>query len=70
MTQALPKKVTFDEFIAWYPENSEHKYKLHNGVIVEIPKPTGDHSDVAGFISGNLFVEILRLKLPYSIGWE
>jgi Uma2 family endonuclease len=70
MTQALPKKVTFDEFIAWYPENSEHKYELHNGVIVEMPKPTGDHSDVAGFISGNLFVEILRLKLPYSIPKE
>ena len=24
MIQALPKPVTFDEFIAWYPEKSEH----------------------------------------------
>jgi Uma2 family endonuclease len=70
MLQSLPETVTFDEFIAWYPENSEHKYELHNGIIVEMPKPTGPHSDVAGFISGNLFVEILRLKLPYSIPKE
>lgn len=35
MIQSLPKLVTFDEFIAWYPENSEYRYELHNGVIVE-----------------------------------
>ncbi|MBW4667279.1 MAG: Uma2 family endonuclease [Cyanomargarita calcarea GSE-NOS-MK-12-04C] len=43
MTQAQAelKLFTFDEFIEWYPENSEVRYELHNGVIVEIPKPTG-----------------------------
>lgn len=30
MTQAIPKQVTFDEFIAWYPENSEPRYELHD----------------------------------------
>lgn len=30
MTQAIPKQVTFDEFIAWYPENSESCYELHD----------------------------------------
>lgn len=35
MTQALPKIVTFDEFITWYPENSGVRYELHNGEIVE-----------------------------------
>ncbi|NJK67989.1 MAG: Uma2 family endonuclease, partial [Microcoleus sp. SU_5_3] len=29
MIQALPEFVTFDEFIDWYPENSEHRYELH-----------------------------------------
>lgn len=38
MIQALPKPVTFDEFIAWYPEKSEHHYELYNGVIIEMPK--------------------------------
>lgn len=67
MIQALPKPVTFDEFVAWYPENSEHRYELHNRVIVEMPLGTGDHSDVTGFIGLKLAVEIDRRELPYSI---
>jgi Uma2 family endonuclease len=67
MIQTISKTVTFDEFVAWYPENSVHKYELHNGVIVEMPKGTGDHSDVTGFISLKLGVEIDRRELPYSI---
>jgi Uma2 family endonuclease len=54
MIQTIPKLVNFDEFIAWYPENSENRYELHNGVIVQMPKPTGKHSRVAGFTSGRL----------------
>jgi Uma2 family endonuclease len=67
MMQTIPKLVTFDEFVAWYPESSPHCYELHNGVIVEMPNPTGDHSDVTGFISLKLAVEIDRRELPYSI---
>jgi Uma2 family endonuclease len=67
MIQTISKTLTFDEFVAWYPENSVHKYELHNGVIVEMPKGTGDHSDVTGFISLKLGVEIDRGELPYSI---
>ncbi|MCU0541936.1 MAG: Uma2 family endonuclease [Oscillatoriaceae cyanobacterium Prado104] len=65
--QAITKKVTFDEFAAWYPENSVRRYELRNGVIVEMPLGTGDHSDVTGFISSELNFEIRRLQLPYSI---
>ncbi|NJK74481.1 MAG: Uma2 family endonuclease [Richelia sp. CSU_2_1] len=67
MIQTISKTITFDEFVAWYPENSVHKYELHNGVIVEMPKGTGDHSDVTGFISLKVGVEIDRGELPYSI---
>lgn len=67
MIQTIPKLVTFDEFVAWYPENSVHSYELHNGVIVEMPLGTGDHSDVTGFISSEINFEIRRLQLPYSI---
>lgn len=62
MIQAIPKLVTFDEFIDWYPENSVHHYELHNGVIVEMPKPTGKHSDVGGFLGGELFLLIRQLQ--------
>jgi Uma2 family endonuclease len=51
MTQAILKPVTFDEFIDWYPENSENRYELHNGAIVQMPKATGEHSEVAGFLA-------------------
>ena len=67
MIQTISKTITFDEFVAWYPENSVHKYELHNGVIVEMPKGTGDHSDVTGFLSSEINFEIRRLQLPYSI---
>lgn len=70
MIQAIPKQVTFDEFIAWYPEDSGHRYELHDGEIVEMPKPTGKHSQVAGFLVAELNFEIRRLQLPYFIPKE
>lgn len=71
MTQAVSTKpVTFDKFIEWYPENSENRYELHNGTIVEMPKATGEHSEVAGFLCLKLGIEIERLKLPYFVPKE
>jgi Uma2 family endonuclease len=70
MIQAIPKQVTFDEFIAWYPENSSTRYELHNGVIVEMPKPTGKHSEVAGFLNIEIGVTCRLAKLPYFIPRE
>ena len=67
MTQTLTKPISFDEFVVWYPENAACKYELHNGKIVEMPLGTGAHSNITGFITGELHLEIRRLKLPYSI---
>ena len=66
-TQTKTETVTFDEFAAWYPENSVHRYELHNGVIVEMPLGTGDHSGVTGFTRDEISAEIRRLNLPYFI---
>ncbi|NER49631.1 MAG: Uma2 family endonuclease [Symploca sp. SIO1B1] len=70
MIPAISQKVTFDEFIDWYPENSEHRYELHNGIIVKRPKPTGKHSEIAGFLRGELFLLIRQRQLPYFIPKE
>jgi Uma2 family endonuclease len=70
MIQALQPTITFDEFIEWLPETSESRYELHRGIIVEMAKPKGKHSDVAGFAHGELFLEIRRLQLPYFIPKE
>ncbi|BAY59969.1 hypothetical protein NIES22_00260 [Calothrix brevissima NIES-22] len=67
MTQALRKLVTFDEFVAWYPENSGNRYELHDGVVVEMSQPTGEHEDVIGVLGLEISVEIKRLNLPYFI---
>ncbi len=70
MIQAIPNPVSFDQFMAWYPENSGHRYELHDGEIVEMPKPIGKHAEVGGFLTGSLFVEIVRLQLPYFVPKE
>ncbi|MBE9227477.1 Uma2 family endonuclease [Phormidium sp. LEGE 05292] len=73
MVQAIPTiptTVTFDEFIAWYPEGTGCHYELRSGEIVEMPKPTGKHSRVAGFTIAELNFEIRRLILPYFIPKE
>jgi Uma2 family endonuclease len=67
MTQALAKIITFDDFIAWYPENSGVRYELHNGEIVEIAQPTGKHETIKGFSAAELTLEFRRLNLPYFI---
>ncbi len=70
MIQAIPRQITFDEFIAWYPENSEHRYELHDGEIIEMPKPIGKHSEVGGYLALRLGIEIERLQLPYFVPRE
>ena len=70
MIQTITELVTFDEFIDWYPENSGCHYELHNGEIVEMPKATGKHSKLTGFMIADLNFEIRRLQLPYFIPKE
>ncbi|MBD2613085.1 MAG: Uma2 family endonuclease [Nostoc sp. ZfuVER08] len=67
MTQAIPKQVTFEEFVDWLPENSEVRYELHNGDIVEMAQPVGEHEEVKSFLRVEIPVEIKRLGLPYGI---
>lgn len=61
----LPNPMSFDEFLAWYPEDGR-RFELIEGRAVEM-LPTGPHEDVAGFISAELNFEIRRQQLPYSI---
>ncbi len=61
-TQTEPKIYTFDEFIEWYPENSVVRYELHDGVIVEMPKPRGKHSRLTGSLVGKLLTTITEIS--------
>ncbi|MDJ1172534.1 Uma2 family endonuclease [Roseofilum capinflatum] len=63
MTQAKaePKLYSFDEFISWYPEHSEVRYELHDGVIIEMPKPKGKHSNLTGSLIEQLLIVIRQM---------
>jgi Uma2 family endonuclease len=65
MTQALPKLVSFEEFANWKPDNG--RYELHNGVVVEIEEPLGDHEEIIAFLVEKLTLQYTRLNLPYGI---
>ncbi|AVH63258.1 hypothetical protein CDG77_18415 [Nostoc sp. 'Peltigera membranacea cyanobiont' 213] len=65
MTQAIPKLVTFEEFVDWLPENRRVRYELHKGEIVEMAQPVGEHEEVKGFLARKVTVEFDRLDLPY-----
>lgn len=62
MIQAIPKTLTFDEFIAWYPEDG--RYELIDGQIVEM-QPTGKHEEVTEFLSRQLILEASQKRRPY-----
>lgn len=67
MIQTLPKVTTFDEFVEFLPENSGVRYELHNGNIIKIVQPVGEHEESKGFLTIKIAVEIKRLQLPYGI---
>jgi Uma2 family endonuclease len=67
MTLALPKIVTFNEFITWYPENIGVRYELHNGEIVAMSPFQGRHERIKGFLAAELTLEFRRLNLPYFL---
>lgn len=60
-TQSQLKLYSFDEFIDWYPENSPVRYELYDGVIIEMPKPKGKHSDLTGFLIEQLLIIIREM---------
>ncbi len=62
--------MSFDEFMAWYPENSEKQYELRRGVVVEIPKRRGKHSRLAGDLAYDLGTAIRQENQPYFIPKE
>jgi Uma2 family endonuclease len=67
ISQPLAKVTTFEEFVDWLPENSGVRYELHNGNIIEMAQPVGEHEEVKGFLTVEISFEVKRLELPYSI---
>jgi Uma2 family endonuclease len=60
MIQAVPKLLTFDEFVACYGDNE--RYELIDGELIDM-EPTGPHEEVAAFVLRKVNVEIDRLNV-------
>jgi len=65
MVQALPQLLTFEDFLAWYPDG-EGRYELIDGMVFDMT-PTGDHEEVGAFMARKLNVDIDRQDLPCFI---
>ncbi len=65
MVQALPRPLTFEDFLAWYPDG-EGRYELIDGMVFDMT-PTGDHEEVGAFMARKLNVDIDRQDLPCFI---
>ncbi|WP_048320793.1 Uma2 family endonuclease, partial [Crocosphaera watsonii] len=64
------KPISIDQFLDWYPESSQNGYELRRGVVVEMPKPRGKHSEIAGFLIKCLNSVIDNMQVPYFIPRE
>ena len=62
--------ISFDEFMDWYPENAENRYELRRGVVIEMPKPRGTHSRLAGDLAYELGTVFRQINQPYFIPRE
>ncbi len=60
MILALPKtqSVTFEELVPWKPEVKY--YELHNGVIIEMNQPLGQHEWIIIFFNEKITSESTR----------
>lgn len=65
MVQATGPTLSFDEFLAQYPDNGG-RYELIEGEVVAV-RSTGAHEDIGGFIALKLGVLIDQTPLPLKI---
>lgn len=65
MVQTASQPLTFEQFLARYPEDGG-RYELRHGVILEM-RPIGAHEEVISLVRRKLDFEIERLGLPYFI---
>ncbi|HLP89960.1 MAG TPA: Uma2 family endonuclease [Nostocaceae cyanobacterium] len=62
------KHLTLTEFLEWLPEGE--RYELHDGDVVEMAQPTGDHALVIGKLIQKLTREIEIGNLPYFLSQQ
>lgn len=59
-----PKPLSFDEFLARYGD--DNRYELIDGEVFDL-EPTGQHEEVAAFITTKVCVQIDSASLPWFV---
>ncbi len=63
---APAKLLTFTEYLA-YSDDTDRRYELENGELIDVTPPTGLHADIVMFLFKLLDREIDRLKLDWVV---
>ena len=64
------KTMSFNEFVDWYPADSENRYELRRGAVIQVPKPKGKHSQLSSDLAYELGTTIRQLEQPFFIPRE
>lgn len=65
MMQAVQARMSFEEFIEWYPEDGK-RYELYRGVVREM-MPIGAHEVTSSLLSGYLNLEVFSKYPDYLV---
>src|SRR5262249_4424196 len=70
MSTAAPKRMTAEEFNAWVnrPENRDRHFELERGEVVEVSRPTLQHSVVCGNVTWALNNYVRRRRKGFVRG--
>ncbi|MBE9142895.1 Uma2 family endonuclease [Planktothrix mougeotii LEGE 06226] len=66
MVQTVTKKYSFEDYLN-YRDDTDLKYELFNGELIQMTPASGWHSDIIDFIQEQLKTEIRRLNLDWVV---
>jgi Uma2 family endonuclease len=69
MISTSKRLYSFEEYLKYYDE-TDKKYELVDGELVEVPPATGRHARIARLLYDLFRDEIRRLSLPWIPSWN
>ena len=66
MVQTVTKTYSFEDYLN-YRDDSDFKYELLNGELIQMTPASGWHSDIIDFIQEQFKIEIRRLNLNWVV---
>lgn len=65
MVQALPKRLSFEEYLV-YDDDTDNRYELVDGELILMTPATGLHEAIISFLLIQFYLEIQRLNLDWQ----